>query len=106
MAISQHSHASMVLGATAVEEAHTTILGLQSQLDGHHQELIGNWSGQARTAFSNVFTQFNEDFTKVIRSLEDILGKLRSAGATYDQKEVEQVATANRVQGLLNGSAR
>jgi len=105
MAISQHSHASMVLGATAVEEAHTTILGLQSQLDGHHQELIGNWSGQARTAFSNVFTQFNGDFTNVIRSLEGILEKLRAAGATYDAKEVEQVATANRVQGLLNGSA-
>lgn len=105
MAISQHSHDSMVLGATAVEEAHNTIVGLRSQLESHHSDLMGNWSGQAARTFSNVYNTFDGDFGKVINSLADILEKLKAAGATYSQKEVDQVNVANRVQGLLNGSA-
>lgn len=102
--ISQHSHDSMVLGATAVEEAKNNIAGLRAQLEGHHTDLMGNWSGQAARTFSDVYTTFDGDFNKVILSLTDILEKLRAAGATYSQKEVDQVDVANRVKGLLNGT--
>lgn len=105
MAISQHSHDSMVLGANAVEEAHNTIVGLRGQLHTHHDDLMGSWRGQAAGTFTSVYTTFDGDFGKVIASLADILEKLRAAGATYSQKEVEQVNVANRVKSLLDGSA-
>jgi WXG100 family type VII secretion target len=106
MAISQRSREGMAQGATAVEEAYETIVGLQTQLHGHQTELMGSWKGESAVAFANAYAEFDDGFKRIVQSLNGILGSLRHAGVTYDASEAEQTATVNRVTSLLNGSGR
>ncbi len=99
---SQVDRAAMAQAAQRLEDAAGTTRGIQSQLQSHKAELLANWEGNAARAFGTVFEQFDADFRKVLRTMEDMHGKLVQTRVTYERTEEEQAATVNRVAGLLN----
>jgi len=96
------NRAAMAQAAVQVEDAVGTIRGQQSQLAGYHSDLMGGWSGEAASAFTNAYNSFNADFTKVLNALQGIHEKLVGTHSKYVANEATQTAAANRVAGLLN----
>ncbi len=93
----------MAQAAVQVDDAVTTIRGLQSQLGGYQSALMGGWQGDAAAAFTGAFESFNADFTKVLNALEGIHEKLAGTRATYQSAEDTNTSAVSRVGGLLNG---
>lgn len=60
----------------------------QSRLRGQLAPLFGaDWSGQAASQFTELYTQFNQSATALTNALQGIGQLLRGAGAAYEQVE-------------------
>ena len=94
--------AAMAQAAVQVEDALGQIRSQQSTLAGYHSTLMGGWVGDAANAFTNAYTAFNEDFSKVINALNGIHENLIGTRARYEANEQAQTAVANRVAGQIN----
>lgn len=92
----------MAQAAQRLEDAASTTRGIKSKLQSHKGELLASWEGNAARTFASVFDQFDADFQKVLRTMEEMHGKLVQTKVTYERTEEEQQATVNRVAGLLN----
>jgi WXG100 family type VII secretion target len=97
------NRAAMAQAAVQVEDAVGQIRAQQSQLAGHHSDLMGGWQGQAAAAFTGAYESFNSDFTQVLSALQGIQEKLGTTRTRYQSAEETQTAAANRVRGMLNG---
>lgn len=95
--------AAMGQAAQEVEEKANIIKGLQSTLEGHKQELMGGWKGEAAMTFQQVHDEFNRDFTKVINALQGMHESLVHTKIHYEAKEQESREAASEVQRLLGG---
>jgi WXG100 family type VII secretion target len=93
----------MAKAAQDLEASAGVIKGLQTQLEGHKNEMRSGWEGNASTAFENVFRRFDEDFSVVLRQLEEMHQKLADTKITYEAKEQMADEAVNKVQQLLNG---
>ena len=96
------NRAQMATAATQVEDAVTKIRALQSQLSGHHDQLMGGWAGSAATAFTGAFEHFSADFTKILNALENIHEKLVGTRSRYEATEESTHSAVGKVGGLLN----
>jgi WXG100 family type VII secretion target len=94
---------AMAAAAQQIEDAVTSIQGIQSRLGGYHSDLQGGWQGQAATAFTNAYEGFSANFTKVINALRGMHENLTATHSTYMTTEQNQTQAANRVDSLLNG---
>jgi WXG100 family type VII secretion target len=92
----------MAQAAVQVDDAVNTIRGQQSTLAGYHSTLMAGWVGEAASAFTNAYTAFNDDFTKVLNALNGIHEKLVGTRARYEATEEAQTAVANHVMGQIN----
>ena len=92
----------MAQAAQKLEDAVGTTRGIQTQLQGHKAELLSQWEGNAARAFDTVFEQFDQDFRKVITTMEGMHEKLVQTRTTYERTEEEQTATVNKVSGIIN----
>ncbi|MGI5166781.1 WXG100 family type VII secretion target [Spirillospora sp. CA-253888] len=95
--------AAMKQAAEDIDASANIIKGLQTQLDGHKAQVRSAWEGNASMAFEQVFTRFNEDFTRVLRALEGMHSSLVQTKITYESKEEMSEQAVNKVQALLNG---
>jgi WXG100 family type VII secretion target len=95
--------AAMKQAADDVDASANIIKGLQSQLEGHKNQVRSSWEGNASMAFEQVFTRFNEDFNKVLKALNGMHESLVQTKITYESKEEMSEQAVNRVQNLLNG---
>jgi WXG100 family type VII secretion target len=93
----------MAKAATQVDGAVGEIHGLQGRLAGSHDTMMGGWQGQAASAFTNAFAEFNGDFTKVITALNNLGDKLRASGVNYNTVEEANQSSANKIISALNG---
>ena len=59
----------MAKAAQDIDDAASTIKGLQTSLNGHKQSVLAGWQGNAAHAFDAVFQSFDEDMTKVLTAL-------------------------------------
>jgi WXG100 family type VII secretion target len=96
------NRAAMVTAAQQVESALGEIRGQQTRLDGIHETLVGTWKGEASTAFSNAFAQFNSDFGIVINALNGIHERLVGSHANYNTVESANATTMNKISAALN----
>jgi WXG100 family type VII secretion target len=93
----------MAAAAQQIEQAVSSIQGIQGRLGGYHSDLQGGWQGQASSAFTTAYNGFNDNFTKVINALQGMHENLTSTHTTYVNTEQQQTQAANRVNSLLNG---
>ena len=98
---SQVNRASMQTAAGQIEDAHGQIHGIQNTLSGEVTSLRSGWQGQASDAFFNAYTQFDNEFEKVKKGLDDIHEKLVGSQFSYTQTEDEQKAASNPILGML-----
>jgi WXG100 family type VII secretion target len=96
------NRSQMATAAVHVQDAVDKIRHEQSQLAGYHAQLQGSWVGDASNAFTSAYERFNADFTKVINALEVMHDKLVGTRAHYESTEEANVASANKVAGILN----
>ncbi|WP_084262378.1 WXG100 family type VII secretion target [Actinomadura formosensis] len=96
--------AAMKQAADDIDASANIIKGLQTQLEGHKQQVRSAWEGNASMAFESVFNRFNEDFGKVLRALEGMHQSLVQTKITYESKEEMSEQAVNKVQALLNGT--
>jgi WXG100 family type VII secretion target len=99
---SAFDRALMAQAATQVSTAVGQIQGLQGRLAGAHDNTLTGWQGSAAAAFSNAYTEFNADFTKVINALNNLGDKLRASGVNYNATEEANQASANKIINALN----
>lgn len=102
-ALSAHDSQLMAQAATQVSTAVGEVQGLQARLAAAHESTMGGWQGQAATAFTGAFMEFNADFTKVIRALDNLGDKLRVSGTNYATVEQSNTSSANKIIHALNG---
>jgi len=96
------NRAAMATAYNQCQDAVDQVKAEQAKLGGFHSEMMGGWIGQAASAFTGAYTEFNADFTKVLSALQEIQEKLVATQRRYTANEAQQTAAANRVQGLLN----
>jgi len=101
--VSAHDSQLMAQAATQVSTAVSEVQGLQSRLAAAHDSMSAGWQGQASTAFTNAYVEFNTDFTKVIAALNNLGDKLRAAGANYASVEEANTSSASKITQMLNG---
>jgi len=92
----------MAQAAQKLEDAVGTTRGIRTQLQSHKAELLSQWEGNAARAFDTVFEQFDQDFQKVLTTMEGMHEKLVQTRTTYERTEEEQTATVNKVSGIIN----
>ena len=95
--------AAMVTAANQIEEALGQIRSQQARLDSAHASLTGGWKGEAAGAFTNAFTQFNEDFAIVIRALNGIHEKLVGSHQNYNTVESANEQGMSKIAQALSG---
>lgn len=100
--VSAHSSQLMAQAATQVESAVGQIRGLQSNLAGAHESMMGGWKGEAASTFTMAFNEFNVDFQKVIQALDNLGNKLRQSGVNYATVETANHSSANKIVSALN----
>ncbi len=88
--------------AGQLDEAYGVVMGLRQQLEGHQQQLMGSWKGQAASAFQNVYVAFDEDLARVLNAMNQLHDNMMGTHATYNATEAQQTQTVNKVSGLLN----
>ena len=74
----------------------------QARLVSNHDTLQGGWQGEASTAFTNAFNEFNNDFGIVINALNGIHERLIGSHSNYNTVESANTTSANKLAGLLN----
>jgi WXG100 family type VII secretion target len=100
--LTAHDSQLMAQAATQVSAAVSDIQGIQGRLAAAHDSTTGGWKGQAATAFTGAYTEFNTDFTNVIRALDNLGQKLRASGANYATVEQANTSAANKIASVLN----
>ncbi len=101
--VASHDAQQMATAASQVEAAVGEIKGLQSNLAAAHENLQSGWVGTASSTFTNAFTEFNTDFTKVLNALNNLGEKLRASGQNYATVESANQSSANKIISSLNG---
>ena len=101
--VSQHDMQSMAQAATQVSTAVGEVQALQGRLNATHDSTMGGWKGPAASTFTGAFMEFNADFTKVIRALDNLGEKLRASGLNYSTVEQSNTSSANKIARALNG---
>jgi WXG100 family type VII secretion target len=96
------NRAAMVTAAQQVESALGEIRSQQARLVSTHDTLQGGWKGEASAAFTNAFTEFNNDFGIVINALNGIHERLIGSHKNYNTVESANTDSANKLAGLLN----
>jgi WXG100 family type VII secretion target len=96
------NRAAMVTAAQQVESALGEIRAQQTRLVGTHDTLQGGWQGEASTAFTNAFNEFNSDFAIVISALDGIHARLVGGHANYNTVESANTTTAGKIASALN----
>lgn len=84
-----------------IDQAHADIDGVRGKLQGEIDALRPGWVGNAADAFYNAHGRFNEEFQKVLRSLEDINEKLRESNVSYRATEDNSTQAVNPILGML-----
>ena len=73
--------------------------GYINHLRGQLQTVEAAWSGEAATAFQQLFTRFNDAATKLLNDLGVISESLNTAAKNYGYQEQAQKDAANKVAG-------
>ncbi|MFC6880071.1 MULTISPECIES: WXG100 family type VII secretion target [Actinomadura] len=93
----------MAQAAQRVESAAQDLHKIKSDLGSEHQQLQSQWVGQASSAFTKVYTEFDGELGKVLQALETLHEKLTQAKVNYEASEQQQTEEVNRLNSLLNG---
>jgi WXG100 family type VII secretion target len=99
---SAQDRAAMAKAAGDIDEAASTIKGLQTSLHGHKAAVLAGWQGNAAHAFDGVFTSFDEDMTKVLTALNGMHEKLVHNRTQYEAAEEQQTDAAKAIHQFLN----
>ncbi|TDV47169.1 WXG100 family type VII secretion target [Actinophytocola oryzae] len=62
----------------------------------------GAWSGAAAQAFTNLMTQYNDDFTKLNTALFNIAEQVSGSAADYSKQEEEASADISAIMQTLS----
>jgi WXG100 family type VII secretion target len=92
----------MAKAAQDLDEASSTIKGLQTSLNGHKQAVLAGWQGNAAHAFDGVFQAFDEDMSKVLNALNGMHEKLVHNRTQYESAEQQQTDAAKAIHQFLN----
>lgn len=99
---SAFDRAQMATAANQTEQAVDSIRSTQSSMNAQHEALQGGWKGEAATAFSSAFTQFNGDFTKVLQALQNLQEKLSASQKNYTATETANTQAASKITQALS----
>jgi WXG100 family type VII secretion target len=92
----------MAKAAGQIDQAASTIKGLQTSLQGHQQAVLAGWEGNAATAFNKAFLSFDEDMRKVLTALNGMHEKLVHNRIQYEAAEERQTDAAKAIHQFLN----
>ncbi|POM26826.1 PF06013 domain protein [Actinomadura rubteroloni] len=95
--------AEMAQAAQRVESAAQDLRKIQGDLGQEHAQLSGRWVGDAGSAFTKVFNEFDGELGKVLEVLNQLHEKLVQTKINYEASEQQQTEAVNRIAGLLNG---
>lgn len=95
--------AEMAQAAQRVEQAAQDLRKIQGDLGQEQAQLSGRWIGEAGSAFTRVYNEFNGELGKVLDVLNQLHEKLVQVKINYEGSEQQQQEAVNRVAGLLNG---
>jgi WXG100 family type VII secretion target len=92
----------MAKAAGDIDEAASTIKGLQTSLQGHKAAVLSGWQGNAASAFDQVFQSFDEDMNKVLTALNGMHESLVKNRTQYESAEQQQTDAAKAIHQFLN----
>lgn len=93
----------MAQAAQRVESAAQDLRKVQGDLGQEQAQLSGRWIGEAGSAFTKVYNEFNGELTKVLEVLDTLHEKLVQTKINYEASEQQQTESVNRIASLLNG---
>ncbi|KAB2347830.1 WXG100 family type VII secretion target [Actinomadura rudentiformis] len=94
--------AEMAQAAQRVESAAQDFHKMRGDLSSEQQQLQAKWIGEASTAFTKVYNEFDGELGKVIQALETLHEKMTQAKINYEASEQQQTESVNQLNSLLN----
>jgi len=91
----------MTKGASAIDEASTTIDGQLKKLDSEVQTMFSGWSSEGQRSFSQLHLNWTQQQTKLLTALREMHTALVSTGKTYQAQEEQQSGAFNNIAGQL-----
>jgi WXG100 family type VII secretion target len=88
--------------AQKIDHSASVIQGLQVRIQEHKATLRSGWDSTAALAFDDVFTHFDEDFTRILGALNQMHEKLVHTNIKYESSVQEQHDAVNKVNQLIN----
>src|SRR4051812_16662093 len=95
--------AEMAQAAQRVESAGQDLRKIQTDLGTEHGQLQSRWIGEASSAFTKVYNEFNGELGNVLKVLDSLHEKLVNVRINYEASEQQQTESVNRINSLLNG---
>lgn len=95
--------AQMTQAAQRVESAAQDLRKIQTDLGSEHSQLQGRWIGEASSAFTKVYNEFDGELGNVLKVLDGLHEKLVQVRINYEASEQQQTESVNRINSLLNG---
>lgn len=75
----------------------------QSTLASEQESMMGGWKGEAASAFTSAYTQFNADYTKVLQAMQNIQEALAANLRNYAANEAANTQMSTKISSALNG---
>lgn len=82
--------AAMKTGASAVQQAHSEIRSLLTQLQGDVDSLMGGWQSSAASQFSALHANWSSKASEINKALDVMHTKLGETDRTYVSNESQQ----------------
>jgi WXG100 family type VII secretion target len=95
--------AEMAQAGQRVESAAQDLRKIQTDLGTEHGQLQARWVGEASSAFTKVYNEFNGELGNVLKVLDNLHEKLVQVRINYEASEQQQTESVNRINSLLNG---
>lgn len=92
---------TMRQAAQHVADVNQQIQGRLSSLRGQLAPLEGTWRGEASLAFQQLMVRWNDDATRINRSLQAIGEAVRASGADYRATEQDNAARVSTIGQAL-----
>ena len=100
--VSAQDRAAMTTASNQLESAVEQVTSQQARLASEQESMMGGWKGTAGTAFTNAYTQFNADYTKVLQAMQRLQEALAANTKNYTADEAANTTLSTKISTALN----
>jgi WXG100 family type VII secretion target len=90
-------------GATTITDTGQGITGVNRQVDGTMQELLGTWRSDASVVFNEAMGAFDRTVQTIVQRLDTLSQHVTTAAADYDRQDSDNTSHVRAQSSVISG---